>query len=89
MMIFITILLVIAAIFIVPILAFGCGWVIGLFIKITIGSFIVEGLKLVGINIPLDSLPLFFAVLNTIAMFFHSYTSAGTSNLFKNKYSWN
>lgn len=81
MIILVSILLLIAMFFIMPFLAFGGGWLLGQLIKITIGGFIVQGFELVGLHIPLESLPLFFAVLNVVAMFFHSVPS----NTFNNK----
>lgn len=80
MIILVSILLLIAMFFIMPFLAFGGGWLLGWLIKITIGGFIVQGFELVGLHIPLESLPLFFAVLNVVAMFFHSFTGNTLNN---------
>lgn len=54
----------------VPFLHFLGGYITGFIIKITIGSSITAGLALMGLNIPLDNLPLFFATINVIASFF-------------------
>lgn len=53
-----------------PFLCFISGWVSGLIIKITIGSFIVKGLSFIGLHLSLNHLPLFFGTLNVIASFF-------------------
>ena len=71
-LIFITII----AFFITPFISFAMGFLVGLIIKITIGANIVAGLGLVGLNIPLDSLPLFFATLTVIASFFNTTPSS-------------
>lgn len=71
-LIFITII----AFFITPFISFAMGFLVGLIIKITIGANIVAGLGLVGLNIPLNSLPLFFATLTVIASFFNPTPSS-------------
>ena len=81
MTILLAVLLVLAMFFIAPFLSFGLGWLAGWFIKITIGGFIVKGFDLVGIHIPLESLPLFFAVLNVIAMFFKGISDSAVETI--------
>lgn len=71
-LIFITII----TFFITPFISFAMGFLVGLIIKITIGANIVAGLGLVGLNIPLNSLPLFFATLTVIASFFNPTPSS-------------
>ena len=75
MQIFKYILLIILAFFLAPILSFGIGFLAGLIIKITIGTSIVSGLNLIGLNISLNDLPLFFGTLSIIGDFFKSYFS--------------
>lgn len=70
MEIIVTILIIIGAFVIWPFLCFILGWFTGWLIQITIGTSIVSGLALVGINIPLNQLPLFFGTLAIIASFF-------------------
>lgn len=63
--------LVIGFIFLAPLLNFIAGWLVGYFIKFMIGTSIVSGLAIVGINLPLEKIPLFFGTLAVIASFFH------------------
>ncbi len=66
----VAILIVVGAFFIFPFISFMGGWFLGWLIKITIGGSIVNGLALVGLQIPLESLPLFFGTLAVISSFF-------------------
>ena len=68
--IIISIIIFIIVFLTVPFLKFLGGYITGFIIKVTIGSSITAGLALIGLNIPLDSLPLFFATINVIASFF-------------------
>lgn len=68
------IVLVIGVIFLAPLLNFAAGWLVGYFIKFMIGTSIISGLAIVGINLPLEKIPLFFGTLAVIASFFHSPT---------------
>ncbi len=63
--------LVIGVIFLAPLLNFAAGWLVGHFIKLMIGTSIISGLAIVGINLPLEKIPLFFGTLAVIASFFH------------------
>ena len=83
MTILLAVLLVILIFFISPFVSFGLGWLVGWFIKITIGSLIVKGFNLVGIHIPIESLPLFFGVLNVIASFFKTLPESPLFERFK------
>ncbi len=68
------IFLVILIFFISPFLHFIGGWISGWIIKVTIGQSIINGLALIGFNLPLDKFPLFFGTLAVIACFFHTPT---------------
>jgi len=78
MKVIITILVTIVAFFVMPFIYFGLGWLSGWIIQITIGSSIVNGLSLIGINLPLDQLPLFFGTLVIIASFFKTTLDVNT-----------
>lgn len=56
--------------FIMPFVWFFGGWISGWLIKITIGQSIISGLALMGLNLSLDKLPLFFGTIAVIASFF-------------------
>ena len=62
-----------------PFFDFIYGYFIGWLIKITIGEYVIAGLSLINMNIPLDKIPLFFATLSMISSFFK------TTNTNKNK----
>ena len=49
------------------VLAFGCGWVEGWFLKIFIGDWIVKGLAIFHLNIDKTQIPLMVATINAIA----------------------
>lgn len=66
------IILVIGVIFLAPLLNFAAGLLVGYLIKFMIGTSIISGLAIVGINLPLEKIPLFFGTLAVIASFFHS-----------------
>lgn len=85
MEIIVTILVMIGVFFIMPFISFGLGWLSGWIIQITIGSSIVNGLALIGVNLPLDRLPLFFGTLAIIANFFKTTlkTTFNTNTLSK------
>lgn len=72
------IILIFAIVLISPVLYFFGGWITGWIIKITIGNAITSGLALIGLNIPIDKLPLFFATIAIIASFFHSSSQITT-----------
>ena len=59
-------------IFIVPFLSFIIGLIIGWLIKISFGAMFISGLKLIGLDIPIESIPLLCGVLNVIGSFFRS-----------------
>jgi hypothetical protein len=70
--------LLIAAILIIlicPFIDFALGYIIGLIIKITFGGAFIAGLKLLGINISADSIPLLCGTLYLIGSFFRSTNS--------------
>ncbi len=60
----------IALIFISPFIAFAEGWLIGWLIKIIFGTIFISGLKLIGISITIDNIPLICGTLNLIGYFF-------------------
>lgn len=78
MTILLTIILLTILFFIYPFITFGLGWLLGWVIKITIGGLIVNGFNLVGLHIPLESLPLFFGVLSVVAGFFRNFSELST-----------
>lgn len=57
-------------IFIVPLLVFWISYFVGWISKIFIGKYLVEGFALVGINLPLNKIPLLAGCLGWIASFF-------------------
>lgn len=67
---FIYIIGIIVLTFLMPFICFYLGWISGWLIKITIGQKIVSGLALVGLNLSLDKLPLFFGTVAIITSFF-------------------
>ena len=67
--------ILIIAFFISPFLHFLGGWIAGWLIKVTIGGFIINGLAIVGLQIPIESLPLFFGTLAVVASFFKTYNA--------------
>lgn len=78
---FTLILITIIMFFVLPFINFACGFLAGLIIKVTIGTYIIAGLNLIGLNISLNSLPLFFATLAVIASFFKtSYSTKKVSS---------
>ena len=64
--------LIVGLCFLYPLLSFIVGWIVGCIIKVTMGASIISGLAIVGINLPLEKIPLFFGTLAVIASFFHS-----------------
>lgn len=69
----ITILLLI---FIVPFLSFWLCYFVGWISKIFIGKYLVEGFALVGIDLPLNKIPLLAGCLGWIASFFAHYNNS-------------
>jgi hypothetical protein len=59
-------------ILICPFIDFALGYIIGLIIKITFGGTFIAGLKLLGINISADSIPLLCGTLSLVGSFFKS-----------------
>ena len=57
--------------FITPWITFFLSYFMGWIAKITIGNFLVEGLGLLGLTVPLAKIPLIAGVLGWIASFFH------------------
>lgn len=53
-----------------PFFSFIFGYFVGWLIKITISEYVITGLSLININVPLDKIPLFFATLSMISSFF-------------------
>ena len=73
--------LLVLAIFIEPFLLFWLGYFSGWIAKLIIGKYIVAGFALLGITLPLDSIPLFAGVLAWIGSFFkNSSFKANTNN---------
>ena len=72
-------LLILFVVILNPFFDFIYGYFIGWLIKITISEYVIAGLSLININIPLDKIPLFFATLLLISSFFK------TTNINKNK----
>lgn len=69
----ITILLLI---FIVPFLSFWLCYFVGWISKIFIGKYLVEGFALIGINLPLNKIPLLAGCLGWIASFFAHHNNS-------------
>ena len=61
-------------IFISPFIAFAEGWIVGWLIKIIFGTVFISGLKLIGINITVNAIPLLCGTLNLIGSFFRPGT---------------
>lgn len=61
---------IIISLFIIPLIAFGLGYLYGLIIKLILGSVVVSGLSLFNLYIEPNDLPLFFGTINLIASFF-------------------
>ena len=76
----IIILGVLFLIFISPFLSFICGWVTGWLIKVIFGATFVTGLKLLHINIDVNSIPLLCGILSVIGSFFRTTTTKFKSN---------
>ena len=72
--------LLIVMIFIMPWLSFWIGYTIGWITKITIGKYIVEGLALFNINIPLDKIPLISGIITWFTGTFISKSNIKTNN---------
>lgn len=66
-----------------PFLCFLEGWIIGLLIKATIGSIFITGLKLIGLNITLDTIPLLCGTLAIIGSFFKTGLSSSSFKMKK------
>ena len=69
-MILLTILLVIVVIAFVPFLGFFIGWGLGWILNLIMGCWIIDGLALFGISVSPELVPLFFAIVGTIASVF-------------------
>lgn len=65
-----SILITIITVIIFPFVSFGTGYILGWLIQITIGNLIVKGFATIGLNIAVNSLPLFFATISIIGSFF-------------------
>ena len=72
MTIILIILGTIVLIFASPFINFIFGWIVGWFIKIIFGTIFISGLKLIGIKISIDTIPLLCGTLNLIGSFFRS-----------------
>ena len=79
-----TIVLLIIVIFIMPWLLFWIGYAAGWITKITIGKYIIEGLALFNINIPLDKIPLISGVITWFTGMFISKSNIKTNNQERN-----
>ena len=62
----------IVLIFASPFINFVLGWIVGWLIKIIFGTIFISGLKLIGIDISIDMIPLLCGTLNLIGSFFRS-----------------
>ena len=69
-MIIFIILAVILAIVCIPFLGFFLGWGLGWVLNLIMGTWIIDGLGLFGLNISPEMIPLFFAIVGLIASFF-------------------
>lgn len=77
-MVVLLILAAILGIVLIPFIGFFLGWGLGWVLNLIIGSWIIDGLSLFGLNISPEMIPLFFAIVGLIASFF------GASSTIKN-----
>lgn len=55
-----------------PFLVFWISYIIGYFVKWTIGNILIQGLMLFNINIPIEKIPLACGVLGFISSYFNT-----------------
>ena len=69
---------IILGIIAVPFAGFFIGWGLGWILNLIMGSWIIDGLNLFGLNVAPQMIPLFFAMIGLVASFF------AANNLIKN-----
>ena len=72
MEVLIVVLGALALIVLSPFLSFILGWAIGWLIKLVFGATFVTGLKLLHINIDVNSIPILCGVLSVVGSFFRA-----------------
>lgn len=72
------IIIAILGIVLIPFVGFFLGWGLGWVLNLIMGSWIINGLSLFGLNVTPEMIPLFFAIVGLIASFF------GASSTIKN-----